>query len=382
MSDSNKNKVVTIIFLVFLYGIFAINVFKTPTDISTSERRKLARFPSVTVENVANTKFMSEFATFATDQFIGRDTFRTIKAKFLFDVLNQKDNNGIYIEQGHASKLLTDFKEGEVTNTVKNISSLYKRQLSKMNVYCAIIPDKNYFLAEENGYPHMDYERFEQVVKQNLNNKIQYINLFDTLSIDDYYTTDIHWKQEKLQEVTQTLVTAMNKKNQASNISMSEWQENDKYPFYGTYYGQSALPLPAETLKYITNKSINNVIVKLLDEKALVDGKVEWLESEMYDLAAFNGIDPYDIYLSGPKALITLENPKANTNKELIIFRDSFGSSLAPLLTSEYAKITLGDLRYISASLVKNIVQFKEGQDVLFIYSTEVLNNGSILKFM
>ena len=105
MSDSLKYKIVTIVFLVFLYGIFAINVFKQPTDISTSERRKLARFPSITVENVANTKFMSEFATYATDQFIGRDTFRSIKAKFLFDVLNQKDNNGIYIEKGHASKL-------------------------------------------------------------------------------------------------------------------------------------------------------------------------------------------------------------------------------------------------------------------------------------
>ena len=130
MSDSLKNKIVTIVFLVFLYGIFTINVFKQPTDISTSERRKLARFPSITVENVANTKFMSEFATYATDQFIGRDTFRAIKAKFLFDVLNQKDNNGIYIEKGHASKLLTDFKEVEVTETVKNITNLYRRQLS------------------------------------------------------------------------------------------------------------------------------------------------------------------------------------------------------------------------------------------------------------
>jgi len=237
----------------------------------------------------------------------------------------------------------------------------------------------------------MEYAQFENVVKTNLNAKIQYINLFDILTIEDYYTTDIHWKQENLKDVAETLVNSMNlnstqlRKKQDSinkNANFLNWKENDMYPFYGTYYGQSALPLPSETLKYITNEAIENVTVRILNETALTNGSIEWEDATMYNLKAFNGIDPYDIYLSGPKALITLENPNAKTQKELILFRDSFGSSLAPLLTNDYAKITVVDLRYISASLVKNIIDFKEGQDVLFLYSTEVLNNGSILKFM
>ena len=113
-----------------------------------------------------------------------------------------------------------------------------------------------------------------------------------------------------------------------------------------------------------------------------MENKIEFVESDMYDIASFTGIDPYNVYLSGPKALITLENPNSNSNKELIIFRDSFGSSLAPLLTPEYSKITLVDLRYIASPLLRSMVDFKSGQDVLIIYSTEVLNNGSILKIM
>ncbi len=385
MTDKIKNIVVTCVFLIFMFGIFLINILKAPTDVSTSERRKLAQFPKITLESIANTKFMKDFGSYALDQFIGRDTFRSIKASYLFNVLNQKDNNGIYIADGHASKTLTELKENELTSTVKNINKLYNTYLKNMNVYYSIIPDKNYFLAEKNGYPHIDYDKFMQIVNNNMNSKIKYINIFETLEIEDYYTTDIHWKQENLQEVTNKLLADMSKINSSvnnqSNVT-NNYKENELYPFYGTYYGQSALPLEAETLKYLTNQNIENVTVKILNEQAFLENKIEFVEAEMYDVASFSGIDPYNVYLSGPKALITLENPNSNSNKELIIFRDSFGSSLAPLLTSEYSKITLVDLRYIASPLLRSMVDFKTGQDVLIIYSTEVLNNGSILKIM
>lgn len=109
---------------------------------------------------------------------------------------------------------------------------------------------------------------------------------------------------------------------------------------------------------------------------------MEWDEKEMYATEEFTGIDPYNVYLSGPKALIMLENPNAKTEKELVIFRDSFTSSLAPLLTSEYAKITLVDLRYIASPILKEFIEWKDGQDVLILYNVEVLNNGSILKII
>lgn len=380
MKNEVKEKVVTITFLVFVFGLFLINILKAPTEISTSERRKLAQFPEVTLEKIGNTKFMSEFASYAVDQFVWRDEFRSIKASFLFDVLKQKDNNGIYIVDGHASKMLAEIKEKELTQTVKNLNKLYSTMLSKSNVYYSIIPDKNYFLAEENGYPHMDYDKFIQIVKSNINKNMEYIDIVGNLSEADYYTTDIHWGQEHLSEVVNTILSAMNEgydKNTVNNYDIKEL-----YPFYGTYYGQSALPLQADTLKYLTNEEMEKVVVKILDENALAENKVEFKESTMYNTAEFTSIDPYNVYLSGPKALITLENPNANTNKELVIFRDSFGSSLAPLLTSEYSKITLVDLRYIASPLVKNLVTFNKNQDVLIIYSTEVLNNGSILKIM
>ena len=86
-------------------------------------------------------------------------------------------------------------------------------------------------------------------------------------------------------------------------------------------------------------------------------------------------MDLYEVFLSGPRALMTIENSFATTDKELILFRHSFGSSIAPLFAGCYRKITLIDIRYISPSILDRFVNF-ENTDVLFLYSAQVLNNS------
>ena len=75
---------------------------------------------------------------------------------------------------------------------------------------------------------------------------------------------------------------------------------------------------------------------------------------------------------------MTIENPNA-PEKELIIFRDSFASSLAPLLLPYYKKITLIDLRYGDIEKMEPLVDFKKA-DVIFLYSTLTINNAHLLK--
>ena len=91
------------------------------------------------------------------------------------------------------------------------------------------------------------------------------------------------------------------------------------------------------------------------------------------------GKDPYEMYLSGSLSLITINNPKALNDKNLVIFRDSFGSSIAPLLATGYRHVTVVDIRYIQSTVLDRFVDF-ENSDVLFLYSTLVLNNSETLK--
>ena len=74
-----------------------------------------------------------------------------------------------------------------------------------------------------------------------------------------------------------------------------------------------------------------------------------------------------------------MENKNAKNDKELVLFRDSFGSSLAPLLTEEYAKITLVDLRYIDSNYLGKVVEFTN-KDILIMLNTQTINNSYMLR--
>ena len=99
----------------------------------------------------------------------------------------------------------------------------------------------------------------------------------------------------------------------------------------------------------------------------------------MYNMDKLESRDLYDVYLSGATPLLTIDNPNAETDRELIVFRDSFGSSLTPLLLKSYKTVTLVDIRYLASDYLGQFVDF-HGQDVLFLYSTLVLNNSGTLK--
>ena len=140
--------------------------------------------------------------------------------------------------------------------------------------------------------------------------------------------------------------------------------------FYGVYFGQSALNLPGEQLPYLTNETLEQCRVYNYENNQTLG---------IYDMEKAEGDDPYEIFLSGPVSLLTIENPTADTDKELVVFRDSFGSSLVPLLAEGYAKITLVDIRYIQSEFLGNYIDFTD-KDVLFLYSTVVLTNSETLK--
>lgn len=382
MNDKTKNIVVTVVFCIMIFGIFIINIIKAPSSISISERRPLKQMPKLSFESVfkptkENPSFMSEFETYVLDQFWLRDEFRKIKAFSMYNIFGRSDNNGIYLVDGQVSKYSNKMNETEIKDNINKLNKLYNDFLTEMNVYYAIIPDKNYFLAEENGYPHIDYEKFESLVCDNMNENMTYIDLFDTLEVDDYYKTDTHWRQEKLGDVVDKLASVMN------------FQTTDNYEqkvlddFYGVYYGQSALPIDSEEMIYLTNKTLENAKVNIytVNEKATSNADLlQKEETKIYVESDYNNNDPYDIFLGGPEMLITIENENAKTDKELYIFRDSYGSSLSPLLVEGYSKITIIDLRYIASPLLKEFVTFEEGSDALIIHCTDVLGTGGILK--
>ena len=141
-------------------------------------------------------------------------------------------------------------------------------------------------------------------------------------------------------------------------------------PFYGVYDGQAALPMKPDELWVLESDSLYACTTYNIENRKT---------AQVYDMEKLSSRDLYDVFLSGPVSVLTVENPAANTEKELIVFRDSFGSSMVPLLIPGYAKVTLADIRYLPSSQMGKYLTFTD-QDVLFLYSAPVLNNSETLK--
>ena len=357
--------VTTLVFCIIVGGFSAWLLIKNPDEISEWERRKLAQFPEVSYETLMDGSFMSEFETYVNDQFPLRNTFRRIKAKVLFDIYNQKDNNGIYVADGYASEYDGELSQSQTDLFCERLNSFYDNNIKDTDckVYYSIIPDKNYFLAEKNGYPAYDYDFVYSEINRGLSGNMLEISIRDLLSIDDYYTTDTHWRQEKIVDVANYIRQKMGME------PVTDYTQQSAGDFYGVYYGQSALSLDPDEIIYLENEEIKaSSVLNMENGKTL----------PVYNLEKLTAMDHYDIYLSGALSLFKITNPMGEEGKRLVVIRDSFGSSLTPLLMSGYSEITVIDIRYISPQIVKKLVEFTD-QDVLFIYSTMIVDRSLLL---
>lgn len=296
------------------------------------------------------------------DNFYQRETFRKLKTSVELDIFKKQDANKIYKYNDFLVEQIYPLDEKSATNLTNKINYIKESYLNETNkIYYSIIPDKNYYT--DNSHLKLDYDKMQQIMENNLNG-LQYIDIFQDLSLDSYYYTDSHWKQEKLQNVAKTIAENM-------NFSITQnYNEQKVATFKGVYAGQLPINTKEDEIKILVNDVIADANAYNYETKE---------QGGIYNFKKLTGYDKYDIYLSGATPLIEISNANNKTNKTLVIFRDSYASSLAPLLMEEYSKITLVDTRYISPKILNEYVNF-ENADILFIYSTLVINSSMALK--
>lgn len=344
-------------------GLCLFAWLKPARETSEAERRKLAQLPDLTGKTLLNGSFMEKFADYAVDQFPLRDSFRTAKALFQLNVLQQKDNNGYYLADGYIVKQTYPLDSASVNHAVSALDGIYKTYLenTQCKLYYSVVPDKGYYLS---GYPAMDYDRLFSRLEEGLSWAAP-IDITGTLALSSFYRTDTHWRQETLEETARVLCQAMD-----AQVPQKMTAQKVTDEFYGVYYGHAAVPLQAEEMYRLESRLLADCTVTDLST-----GK----ELAMYDDSKLHSADMYEMFLSGNQPLLQISNPNAENERELVIFRDSFGSSIAPLLVSGYRTVTLVDIRYMNPELIGQFLTF-EDQDVLFLYSTLILNESATLR--
>ena len=198
-----RNIILTVLFLAIIFSFSALCFLLPDAEFSESERRELATFPEISAGTLSGGIFSNEFENYSADQFPLREGFRALKAGFNFRILNRLENNGLFIKDGHISKLDPPESEEMKTYAADKLASVYEKFIKDKGgkVYLSIVPDKNIFFSE---YPSLDYARFIADMAAKLP-FAEYIDILPLLSLDDYYATDTHWKQEKIVDVAKKL---------------------------------------------------------------------------------------------------------------------------------------------------------------------------------
>lgn len=355
-----------VLLMLSVYFAVVLLVFLKPADeYSLAERRRLAQFPEFSESAFFSGRYMEQIEKYVTDQFPGRGKLRFLKSFYASEAAKKQDVHGIYEKNGYLCAMEYPMNEESLERAAGIFRKIYDRYLkeTETEVYISVIPDKNYFLA---GKQHlsMDYEAFFESIYDKTDFMTP-IPIAEKLEIDNYYRTDSHWRQESLAGLASYLTEKMGG-SALGAYSILECGE----PFYGVYYGQAALPVLPDTMRCCESPVL---------EACRVYDYERGQSIPLYDLEKAAGRDAYEMFCGGNSSLIKVESPLSASGEELVVFGDSFCRSLVPLLAGHYRSITIYDIRYLPSAHIGTYLDFTE-QDVLFLYSTSVLNNSITLK--
>ncbi len=363
-----KKITVVALFLLFIFGFFFLHLILPDAEFSEAERKPLAQVPTLSAEGIVSGDYFNDAETYLLEQFPLRQTFLNCKRWIDKNIFLMRSSGGYLTLKGHLTKIETTTNKEQIQYAVDLSNRIIEKHPELGKVYYAVIPDKNYYLSQGNALPTIDYETIFTLAEGIRGEKIDLTHL---LSIDDYYRTDSHWRQERILPVAEALCLAMGVQPADPNSYSSTVLDG----FKGVYYALTNSPPEPESLIYLRNKAIDNALTERMGNGMQME------QMEIYNEGNFNKelTDSYDVFLEGPESVITINNPNATSDKHLILIRDSFGSSLTPLLVDSYAKITVLDLRYINSNHFAYAgVDFTDA-DVLFLYSTNVFNSAKNL---
>ena len=123
-----KNKVIVFTFVIYLFFFSIAHVLIKDKIVSETERRKLTNFPQFKLES----DFITNVEDYLLDHFPFREKFRNLKATYNYKILNQLENNKIYIKDNLNQNIPPTKNQLAISN---KISTKYPKISPKKIVY-------------------------------------------------------------------------------------------------------------------------------------------------------------------------------------------------------------------------------------------------------
>lgn len=370
------------LFSVIMAVIVIVTIVQPKAEVSENENRTLAKLPTVfdttKAEDAANflstikwkyiadrngNAFKDDFEAYLCDHIVGRETW--VRACNTMQRLSgKKEINGIYTVGDQMVQTFTEYDKDAVNASIK-----------AMNAFAAKFPEKQFYFM----LAPTSQEIFDATIPQyvgtisekffidNTYGKLQGIMPIDcrsALAVNSdeyiYYRTDHHWTSLGAFYAYQSAADILGYSAYQLNSFNIEAASDD---FRGSLYSRTLDDsiTPDAIDYYFLKDGEPNVKMTCIDH-----GKTNVYDS-LYVWEFLKTKDKYSSFTGSNVPVVTIETD-VDTDKTLLIIKDSYAHSLIPFLSKHYSKITMIDMRYINTS-ISRIINLDEYQQVMFMYN-------------
>ena len=124
------SRFLTALFCLFLGGMLVWSLVLPDRERSEVENRTLSQWPEFSWQSLKDGSFTSAVEEYFADQFPLREQFRTLRSLVSYDLLGQRDVDGVYLSGGYAAKLDFPLNTGSVDRAAQRFRYVYDTYLS------------------------------------------------------------------------------------------------------------------------------------------------------------------------------------------------------------------------------------------------------------
>ena len=351
------------IFILSLFLVLIVNLLLPDKEQSEEENRVLESLPAPSLTSVLNGDFMEQWESYMSDQFAGRNLWRSLKVG-LDRLGGSRMENGVYI--GRDGQLLEDIAvpDNELftanINAVKSFANTY----SDIPATVMLIPDAACILSD--SLPAFasveDQRQMFSMVERGLGDSVKWVDAYSILNKHKaeklYYKTDHHWTTQGAFYVFQEAAASLGIEEDVSDDYVS-YTVTDS--FNGVLASKSGVGLDEKEQIdiYVPTEGDDDVVVNYVDE-----GKKR---TSLYDSSKLETRDKYGVFFGGNTSVMDIRTV-STSQKRLLVVKDSFADCFIPFLTPYYREIVVVDPRYYSGTMT-DIMDTYRITDILILYS-------------
>ena len=355
--------------LLFVPLAFLLSPYRT---FSETERRYLAEPPKLSEQKLSDWSFDDKAETFLADHLPLRDALTSVNA-YLTLYTGRQVSADIYCDrEGYLVEAPVDFNADEIAKRLDRIASLGEK--TGLLPRLLIVPSTGYIrnekLPETLAVLYRDGGVLKQIEETKGISLVPIAERFKAGGQSWFYRTDHHWNADGAYAAYEAYMRAAG--HEPLNGDAFDRREIPGYS--GSTQSRSALFLHGtDTLE--------------LDEPKDCTVKVTFFGDEtVYDTLFFEShlmeYDWYPVFLDGNHPVTVIENESAPSDAPaLLLIKDSFGNSLAPLLVPSYRTVVMVDPRYYRQSVLPLCEQYGI-DEILCCYSLDHLTTDESLKIL